>query len=413
MRRRVQAAVLALGLALAPCSVAAQPVSDRLAERLDAEAWSDVWTEGRRAIENARRALGADHPETLRLLLLTGRAELADGLPFHAIEHLEAAANGARTSLGETHPLTIEALTWLGHGHQATDRRALAAERYRQALAAAESALGASAPATAALAGHLGEVYVAQGRFAAAEPLLVRALAMSDASGGEADDGPTRLAALAAVYRARGAHEIALPLLERLVETRRREGGASAYATVAAMAELAANHAARGDNAGAEALFTEALAAARETPFVDDPAHTPAGQGYGLFLLARGRLDEAQPLLEASYAHFVDTLGPACADTINATHDLARLFALRGEPERALPLFRQAYARRTYNFGAGHPDTALSGWGLARLLIAGRQAPEEALEVSRQLRGAIEQRRRIGDTQPESLLGGAFRQRYC
>ena len=99
---------------------------------------------------------------------------------------------------------------------------------------------------------------------------------------------------------------------------------------------------------------------------------------YGLYLLKRGRLEQAGPLLESTLAAFEERFGVHHAVTAIARYKVARLRAAQSRPVEAEALFTQAIEDLQAAKGPTHPDTLGVRHQLARFLLDGGRAGQAA-----------------------------------
>ena len=76
----------------------------------------------------------------------------------------------------------------------------------------------------------------------------------------------------------------------------------------------------------------------------------------GLFEI-RGEYDRALPLYEECLAKSNRVLGGDHPDTLSSLNNLAGLFYSKGEYDRALPLFEECLAKSKRVLGENHPNT--------------------------------------------------------
>lgn len=80
--------------------------------------------------------------------------------------------------------------------------------------------------------------------------------------------------------------------------------------------------------------------------------------GCSLYLCARGRYKEAEPLCQQVLAIYEQVLGTNHPDTATCLNNLAALYNAQGKYEEAEPLYQQALAIYEQELGASHPNTA-------------------------------------------------------
>jgi len=87
----------------------------------------------------------------------------------------------------------------------------------------------------------------------------------------------------------------------------------------------------------------------------------------GLYLVARGRYAEAEPLYQRALAISEKALGPEHPNVANSLNNLAALYRGQGKYAEAEPLYQRALAIREKALGPEHPDVATSLNNLAAL----------------------------------------------
>lgn len=406
----------ALALLLVVSHAAAQqppmPAADRIAELIATGRIAEAWQLGERHLRETGGADAADDPHAILVLARTGRALHYDGLPWRGVDMVETATARSDRLLPPDHPAAIEAHETLADIYAAIARHGEAAEQYRIALAGQRSLSGEDAPETVGLAARLGRTYRLQGQYALAEPLLVGAIEAYEAA-------PPQPAApmveswieLGRLYADQGLAAQAMPLFERALA--RSEAGTLLLDQERRdlIADLGAAHAEAGDPAEAERLFLRAIGTGEDA----DPL-SPAALGLALLYRGRGDFGRAAPLLRGYVEGWTDAMGATCYFAVTGRHELARLEELRGRPAEAALLYRSAFRDGRTVRGAGHPATALSGWGLVRTVLASSAPPDEAgeaLAIARGLTVLLRDRIARGGGARETLVGGGARNRYC
>jgi tetratricopeptide (TPR) repeat protein len=147
---------------------------------------------------------------------------------------------------------------------------------------------------------------------------------------------------------------------------------------------------------GCERLLPHALVCAMWVHQVSltDPQMARLLNRTAIYLHARARYGEAEPLYEQALALRKRVLGAEHPDTGSSLNNLAFLYESQGKYEQAEPLYEQALALRKRVLGAEHPDTGSSLNNLAGLYVRRgkyEQAEplyEQALALSQRVLGA-------------------------
>ena len=245
---------------------------------------------------------------------------LADG-PGCRLRLWQAAVVVAR-ALGDE-SFRIRALRWVSHSYGVAGRPGLELAVASEALAAAE-ALGSDVREVALAAWRVGDAWRAQGRFDEAQVALVRALELLGGLGAVADEVEVRLA-LGSAYVGSGRAELAVPVLQRVVE-------------------LVPDGAERGWALLGLAVASRSRELVEEALGVAERAGDAALRGD--CLLERGRLSEGRGAYEHAERDYRAMLvvlpgGPGVGRAHAALGDLA---VRRGRPEVALVEYDAAAA---------------------------------------------------------------------
>ena len=248
--------------------------------------------------------------------------------------------------------------------------------------------------------GTVGEIYRELGSYERAETLLRRASALAqgleDAPGGPSGGGETaRQSAtvellLARVLRDRGADREAGEVLDRVLESRRRELAGDPTLSAEILRERALVWRSRGEPEAAEPLLRQALAIYRGHYGNEHPEVAETVSTLGTVVRRTGDLDAAEALFFEALAlrrRLLPSDHPSLGTSLS---NLALTLRVKGDFERAEQLFREALAIYRKVHGPDHAwvATTLSNLGLT-LLESGRYGESEAV-----LRQALEMRRR-------------------
>lgn len=152
-------------------------------------------------------------------------------------------------------------------------------------------------------------------------------------------------------------------------------------------------------NEEAVAAGERAYALARSLSPPDIPLLATLENRLGVALTNLGRLDEAEPLLQASLARYLALHGEANSNTASLLHNLARLALRREQLDTAEALFRRSLAAGRAGRGAQADETLDTQTQLARLLADRQQFPE-ALTL---LRDAVQAREAVWGPRSEHL----------
>ena len=333
------------------------------------------------------RSAGTDAAELATTAALLGKALEATGDPDSARAHYEEALRLRRARFGDAHPAVAESLFDLASLLHASGERARGDTLFEQWIAMQERLPETPSTAQAARLLQTGSYLRAKQRFEEAERYMRSALAMSRSLHGdqhpsvgsalldlagllqstdrldEAErlyrdawrvnrtlypDGHaqtlTSLMGLAAVARRQQRLEVADSLLRAAIDMAPRAIGPGDFrwATLyynrgQVRYALQRYEGARSDFARAAGIWAELLG--EGSAYV---LHATAGQAHAL--RDAGRYDEAEPLYLAAERGYVDQYGEESA-LVGATKlNRGRLYALRGDTERAASVLREAIA---------------------------------------------------------------------
>ncbi|MEM7350775.1 MAG: serine/threonine-protein kinase [Acidobacteriota bacterium] len=315
------------------------------------------------ALKTQRHLYPEGHPEIATTLTSLASAVSSLGR-FDEADTLFGEAVDLRLQLlGPAHPLVANTLNNRANLAADRGRRDQAEALYRQALALLEAALPDGHKDLAKTRSNLGLILAARGEYEQAEALHRQALAAYRALYGDRHVWvAVVLNNLADSFRAQSRYGEARPLYEESVATLRDVLGANHPNQATGLNNLALVYRAQGDHPAAAAAFEEArriserglgpdhpktlritlfeLSLATETEAFDTvasriedflercqqalgPAHPTTARARGLLgelLLSQGRLDDAEPHLQASF----DALTENTAATAKARHTAAK-----------------------------------------------------------------------------------------
>jgi tetratricopeptide (TPR) repeat protein len=302
-------------------------------------AFTDAEPQWVRALEIREKALGPDHPETLRSVNNLALLYNLERRPDDAEPLLKRALAGYEKTLGPDHPDTLNSVNNLVALHWSRRRYAEAEPLLKRTVAASEKVHGPDHPDTLVSVGNLAALYLAQGRHAEAEPLLKRTVAGREkAHGPEHPDTVTSVNNLAALYWSRGHYAEAEPLLKRALAASEKTLGPDHPDTLVSVNNLGALYFEAKRYREAVPLLRRSAAGRARRP--EMAGTLPIVRSYlGLALLGDGKPAEAEPHLLAGS----DGLGPQAARLDptrrnllrQVTAGLAEVYAQTDQPGRA------------------------------------------------------------------------------
>ena len=225
---------------------------------------------------------------------------------------------------------------------------------------------------------NLAMVYEAQGRLREAEPLLVEADAILVRAGAAPAARAPVINNLAGILYQRGDYARARDQFRRAVTLFRLLQGPSHPNVARALNNLGLALQGLGSFAEAEAMFRKSVAIRKQGK---DPVVLAKGlQNLAQAVHEQGRLGEAEQLYQRALELFKSA--PE-VDSVEATNNLAVLYLLKKDPDRAEPLFNQALAVRERTFGADHPELAKTLLSYAIYLYARNQVNKAVATYAR------------------------------
>ncbi|MBF0342563.1 MAG: tetratricopeptide repeat protein, partial [Magnetococcales bacterium] len=366
-----------------------------------------------------RELLGAEHPETLKVLALRGDLLEGAGVFPKALETRKAVLAGWETAVGATHPASLDAgmtlvrlhlnvgevdqpFKWLGaarerfektfglwHPRLAEYLTLLASTTTRKgdlkaALALYDQAdriylavLPPGEPAALSARVEAAELIRRDGRFDEARKKLEEVIAVAkkvaaaqpllDAQG-----------ALAQVFEDAGEYEKAEPLITEVLQGETQLLGADHPNLLATRNRLAGVYRRQGRLAEAEKLYAATLDGYRKIVGTEHQASINVMNNLGLVFENEGLYDEAEPLLRAAWQSSRKMAGEDHPETLATLNNLALLHESQGNFDKAEPLYRNAIASAAKSLGEKHPDAAAFVNNLAYLYLLQQNYKEAA-----------------------------------
>ncbi|HSW03594.1 protein kinase domain-containing protein [Aquabacterium sp.] len=296
-------------------------------------------------------------------------------------ELLEAGIQRLNTEYREPTPLRLELLQLLGKVSEEMDLQDLSTPLLDEALALSKMLFGEHHPRHAEALLHKAEATVRHGQYAQAvaqgrlaldalvrlRPPPTEALAQAHILLGNALDQTK-------AHEASQSHlQTAIKLLQDAHSTSENRSRAPFY--------LARAFEARGDLAGAEALYLDGLAAARRNFGPRSYILAFGEENYGDLLRQMARFDDARQHLAQALEVYTAVLGPRHLNVASARYYLGQVMAVQGQRVQADALYVQAIALSDELVGPFHPSAgSLFSVDRAQLLLdMGRLAPARAL----------------------------------
>lgn len=251
------------------------------------------------------------------------------------------ALESASTALGADAPAVATIASNLARMHDREAQRPESEALYRRALAIREKANGPEHLEVASTLNNLAGVVHDEGRYAEAEPLYVRALAIREKQlPPDHPDIAASLNNLASNDRALKKYGEAKALYVRALEIRRKALGDTHPEVATTLNNLAALHDAEGNYEEAESLYRLALKI-REA---NDPLGLDTAavlNNLGELYLARHYPDKALPVLQRAYEIRSKALPEKHPDRTATRHDLFAAHMNRGELALAAQFYEE------------------------------------------------------------------------
>lgn len=267
-------------------------------------------------------------PEALMAVRNTLALLLAEKGEFEEAEkYYRLALAQQRELLGPVHPSLATTLSNLGIFLTTRQRFPEAEPLMRESLAMTRKLFDDNHPKVAAGMGQLAALLTRQERYDEAESLLHQALAMRRAT---LEPGHPHIAVninnLANLYRDQGDYVRAEPLYHEAIAIIRESAGPEHPWTSSMIGNLGAMYLRADNGNAAEEALREVLRIHQKTLPGDHWRVADTQSLLGAALVAQGRLDDAEPLLETGYTGLKHALGEDDPHTHSAQ---ARLVALR------------------------------------------------------------------------------------
>jgi tetratricopeptide (TPR) repeat protein len=250
----------------------------------------------REAVEKFQEANALRNDDAIIINYL-GTALLDAGRYTEAEPLLTRALAINEKALGADHPDTVRCLNNLVSLHYSQGKFAEAEPLIKRVLAIREKAFGADHLMTATSLNNLATAYNLQGKYAEAEPLYIRALAIHEkALGADHLDTARSLNSLAHLYYSQRKYAEAETLLKRALTIREKTLGSDHPDTAENLHYLALLYRAQNKYAEAEPLYKRALAILEKTLGVEHPNVATVLEKYADLLRKMNRETEAVKL---------------------------------------------------------------------------------------------------------------------
>ncbi|KAK3614601.1 hypothetical protein LTR56_026644 [Elasticomyces elasticus] len=251
----------------------------------------------RRALEGREKALGKEHPSTLKsvsnlasVLQEQGKYEAAEAMNRRALESREKA-------LGEEHPSTLMSVENLALVLQYQGKYEVAEAMNRRALEGREKALGKEHPDTLTSVNNLAMLLHYRAKYEAAEEMNRRALeGLEKALGKEHPDTLRSVSNLAMVLQVQGKYEAAQEMNRRALEGREKAFGKEHPDTLMSVSNLAWVLQEQGKYETAELMNRRALEGLEKALGKEHPSTLMSVSNLALVLQYQGKYEAAEAM---------------------------------------------------------------------------------------------------------------------
>lgn len=345
---------------------------------LDLGVYAEAQRQFERSLELRRRALGAEHPDTLITMndlgLVYGRegkGEEAEALHAQVLEI-------RRRVLGPEHPATLQSMNNLAVEYQNQGKLAQAAPLYAQVLEIARRVRSPENPATLITMQNLATLYVNQGKYAQAEDVDVQMLEIRRrVLGPEHPDTLITMKALAELYFRQGKFAQEAPLRTSIVEIQRRILGPEHPETLNSMNDLTLVYMRQGKVAEAESLLANLIEIFGRVLGLENPRTLNTTFNLATVYLGRGKFAQAETLVAKTVENERRDLGPDHPTTLSGIVVLANIYSQLGRFAEAESSLANVIDIQNRRLGKEHPAT-LSNMGLLASVYQREGQPSQA-----------------------------------
>ncbi len=340
----------------------------------------ELLDQGTRELTGSRQT-----PESLADLKSTmGEAYLGLGEYEPAGDLLDQALDHRRRRHGEEHAEVAASLSALGRLRLAEGDFEAAEDFLRRALTQRRSLFGPSHSLTGKSSWDLATLLHRRGNIEEADVHFREAIAIHRTARDDRERLGQALSGLSALERDRGHYEAAEALQREALESMIAARGTAPDSSIArCRTDLGTLLRRQGDDAGAKALYDQALATQRQLYPDGHPAIAVTLTHLASVATRQGNYEEADALYEEALGLRLRLLGDGHPLVANTLSNRAILANDLGQLDRAEELYRQALAIQEAALPDGHKDLASTRSNLGQLL-ADRGRTEQAEVLHRQ-----------------------------
>jgi CHAT domain-containing protein/tetratricopeptide (TPR) repeat protein len=354
--------LLVIGLTLVARSGHAQAITSPAAIRqaLDAGSYSVAET---RALEWAVSVSAGRQPDALVLLraedlLVEARVRAGKGAAAATVSLARRIVRQKERRLGRAHLETSQSLYNLGLVRAARGEFAQAIPLFDRTLAIRRTSLGATHPLVADTLDQLASVLIQLERFPEAKTRLDESMRIREPRAKQDEIALSRtLELVGTLYRYAGPYADAGPPLDRALAIRNRL--TPRHPETASMLQVRGDVLfLRGDSAGAQRLWSTALAMAERTLGSEHPSIAEFLRRLGFAAFSAGNLAEARQLRERAFGIGERTLARCDPAVTRLMNSLAESFRYDGEYFEARRLYGRALTTIEQCLGKTHSEYA-------------------------------------------------------
>ncbi|MBI4902657.1 MAG: tetratricopeptide repeat protein [Acidobacteria bacterium] len=324
------------------------------------------------AVQSLRVARALAQAEQVTALLV-GQFQLSDPLAGRpgavtARELLDQSARRVSETLQDQPEVRASLLMAIGQIYRNLGVYDRAGPLLEEALKLQRARLGSQSPDVAASLHKLGAVLDAKGDYRGAEPLLREALAIRRKRLNTRDNRIAEtLLLLGSTLRQSNNLGGAEDALREALSIRRSPNGADRLGESAVLDQLAAVLRVRANFSEADRVYREALQIRRGLPEYE-VAMSDTLNNYGGFLVERGELQTAEPLLREALEIRKRRLGQDHPRSLTAMNNLALSLFQQGDLENAEAMYRTGLSLARQRYGAENAQVATTLNNLALVM---------------------------------------------
>jgi tetratricopeptide (TPR) repeat protein len=358
----------------------------------DVGKWSEELAVQKVVLDERRRILGEEHPDTIMAMNNLANTLGDQGQLEEAAEMFKKVVEKMRWILGEEHPYTITAMNNLACIFGDQGQLDEAAKMMEEVLKKRRRILGEEHPDTIKAMSNLTGTLRDQGQLDKAAKMMEEVLVkMRRILGKEHLDTIKAMNNLALTLRDQCQLDEAAKVLKEVLDKRRRILGEEHLSTLTAMSNLALILGDQGQLDEAANMMKEVLKKMQQTLGEEHPETIMVMSNLAATLGDQGQLDETTKMMKEVLKKRRQILGEEHPDTIMAMNNLANTLGDQGQLDEAAKMLKEVLEKSRRILGEEHPDTMLAISNLAVTLRDQGQL-EEAAKLMKEV---LEKRRQI------------------